>query len=216
MKKNILLLLSILLLTGCTIDYNLEIKNNKIFEDISGSVLEEEYELKEEDTDVNLFYNLLFFDQTPVLNGTDVYNKNIENIDNGVKYNFKHTYKNDFDKSRVINSCFENVDIREEKDYYYVDLSGEFYCLYADKINVNVKTKYAVINHNADNIKDNTYTWIIDKNNKEIHAVISKNIINNTSTESKPNYFRIIGFIVLIILSGITYFMYKKKNSGEI
>ena len=216
MKKNILLLLFIFLLTGCTIDYNLEIEKNRLVENISGTVSKEEYELNEEYADANKIYNLLFTDQTPILNGTDVYDKNIENTSDGVKYNFGYIYKNNYDKSRIINTCFEKVDIREEDDYYYVDLSGDFYCLYTNKINVNVKSNYVVIEHNADKVKDNTYTWIIDKNNKEIHAVISKDLVNNISTESKPNYFRIIGFVVLIVLSVITYFLYKKKNSGEV
>ena len=55
-----------------------------------------------------------------------------------------------------------------------------------------------------------------DKIEVEFRNVDSLKLKTFNSNESKPNYFRIVGFIVLIVLSGITYFLYKKKNSGKI
>lgn len=215
MKKGILFVF-LLLLTGCTIDYNLEIDNNKIKEEMVGTISNEEYEIKEIDTDVNIFYEIVNYDQKSLLNDDEIYNKKIVKNDNGVDYNFKYTYKDNFDKSRLLNTCFEKVDFSETDEYYYASIGGNFYCLYSDKITINVKTDYAIMKNNADKVKNNVYTWILDDNTADIQMIISKKLVNNSNTESKPNFFRIIGFIVLIVLSGITYFLYKKKNSGEI
>lgn len=204
------------MLSGCTIDYDLQIKGNKIIENMSGIILKEEYDIDENDTSINEFYSIVNFDQYPVLNSDDVYNKNIEYIDEGVKYNFRYTYNNNYDKSRIVNTCFENVVFNETDDYYYVDISGDFYCLYSDEIVINVTTDYAVLDSNAAKVNGNKYTWIIDnKYNDGIHFVVSKTVISNNSEDTDgSNVFRIIAFIVLIILSGVTYFLYKKKNNG--
>lgn len=216
--KKIILLIFLLLLTGCTIDYNLEIDKNKIIEEMSGTILKEEYEIKETYTDINLFYQIVNYDQRVFLNDDKIYDKKIVENDDGVGYNFKYTYNENFDKSRLLNTCFEKVDFIETDEYYYADIGGDFYCQYSDEIIINVKTNYVVLNNNANKVKDNVYTWIIDGNTTDIQMVISKTLVNNSNTnaESKPNYFRIIGFIVLIVLSLITYFLYKKKNSGKI
>ena len=112
--------------------------------------------------------------------------------------------------------CFENAVFNETDDYYYVDISGDFYCLYSDEIVINVTTDYAVLDSNAAKVNGNKYTWIIDnKYNDGIHFVVSKTVISNNSEDTDgSNVFRIIAFIVLIILSGVTYFLYKKKNNG--
>lgn len=216
MKKGILLWLLIFLLTGCTVNYDLKIESNKIEENISGSISKDLYEIKETDTDVNIFYSIINFDQYPLLKGNDVYHKTIVNTEDGVDYNFKYKYNNNFDQSRLLNTCFENVVFKESDQYYYVKLSGDFYCLYSDQIVINVNTKYVVFDHNADKVKNNTYTWIIDDNSTEINATISKEIINDLDdVKNKPNYFRIVSFVVLIVLSLITYLLYKKKNSNK-
>lgn len=217
MKKGILLIF-LLLLTGCTIDYNLEIDNKKIREEITGTISKEEYEIKGNHTDMNIFYSIINYEQYPLLNNEDVYDKNIVKNDDEVEYSFKYTYNNNYDKSRLVNTCFEKVDFVETNEYYYANIGGEFYCQYSDEIVINVETDYAVLNNNANKVKDNVYTWIIDGNTADIQMIISKTLVNNSNanTQFKPNYFRIIGFIVLIVLSLITYILYKKKNGDKI
>ena len=46
-KKIFLFLLPILLLTGCTVNYNLTINENSIVETISGTAYKSDYEIKE-------------------------------------------------------------------------------------------------------------------------------------------------------------------------
>ena len=92
-----------------------------------------------------------------------------------------------------------------------------FYCLYNKKINIAVTSNLKVASNNADKIKDNTYIWTIDKNTTDIELVVDKN-----TPYTKPikrgisSTFRIVCFIVLVVLSSLAYILYKKKNSSEI
>ena len=58
MKKKIIMLLSILLLTGCTVNYNLEIDDNILKEKITGTVTKEESKQNSKATDISTIYSL--------------------------------------------------------------------------------------------------------------------------------------------------------------
>ena len=111
----------------------------------------------------------------------------------------------------------DTLSIEEIDNYYSIRLSGNFYCLYSKKINIAVTSNLKVASNNADKIKDNTYIWTIDKNTTNIELVVDKN-----TPYTKPikrgisSTFRIVCFIVLVVLSSLAYILYKKKNSSEI
>lgn len=218
MKKKIFLILLPLLLTGCTINYDLVINENNISETITGSVEKSEYEIKDTDTSLNDFYVLINEDVNPVITENDLYKKNIINTDNGIDYKYTYNYKNNYDKSRIINTCFENHIIDETEDYYNIKLSGQFYCLYSDKIYINVTSNYVVLENNADKVDGNKYKWTIDNSdNVNIALTISKSVRYEEPVKAKAiSTFQIIGLIIFIVLTIITYFLYKKKNSGKI
>lgn len=218
MKKKIFLILLPLLLTGCTINYDLVINENNISETITGSVEKSEYEIKDTDTSLNDFYVLINEDVNPVITENDLYKKKIINTDNGIDYKYTYNYKNNYDKSRIINTCFENHIIDETEDYYNIKLSGQFYCLYSDKIYINVTSNYVVLENNADKVDGNKYKWTIDNSdNVNIALTISKSVRYEEPVKAKAiSTFQIIGLIIFIVLTIITYFLYKKKNSGKI
>lgn len=218
MKKKIFLILLPLLLTGCTINYDLVINENNISETITGSVEKSEYEIKDTDTSLNDFYVLINEDVNPVITENDLYKKNIINTDNGIDYKYTYTYKKNYDKSRIINTCFENHIIDETEDYYNIKLSGQFYCLYSDKIDINVTSNYVVLENNADKVDGNKYKWTIDNyDNVNIALTISKSVKYEEPVKAKVmSTFQIIGLIIFVVLTIITYFLYKKKNSGKI
>lgn len=218
MKKKIFLILLPLLLTGCTINYDLVINENNISETITGSVEKSEYEIKDTDTSLNDFYVLINEDVNPVITENDLYKKNIINTDNGIDYKYTYTYKKNYDKSRIINTCFENHIVDETEDYYNIKLSGQFYCLYSDKIDINVTSNYVVLENNADKVDGNKYKWTIDNyDNVNIALTISKSVKYEEPVKARVmSTFQIIGLIIFIVLTIITYFLYKKKNSGKI
>ena len=218
MKKIIVILISLLLLTGCTIDYNLVIDKDSIKETITGTAYKEEYEVREEDSGLNLFYTYINDDINPLISGDGLYTKDINEIDNGINYKYDFIYKNNYDKSKIINSCFENSNVKETDTYYSIELSGEFYCLYSDKININVISNYVVLENNAKEVNGNKYSWVIDdSSNVNIFLNISKEIKYEEPSKTKfISTFQLVGLIIFVVLTGITYFLYRKKNSGKV
>ena len=96
-KKCFILTALLMLLTGCTINYNLTIDNNSVSESISGSVDKNEYELEDGDTGLNLFYTLIKKDVPALVSGDSLYNKDITETDDGINYNYTYTYRNNID-----------------------------------------------------------------------------------------------------------------------
>ena len=218
MKKIIVVLISLLLLTGCTIDYNLVIDKDSIKETITGIAYKEEYEVREEDSSLNLFYTYINDDINPLISSDGLYTKEIKEIDNGINYKYDFIYKNNYDKSKIINSCFENSNVKETDTYYSIELSGEFYCLYSDKININVISNYVVLENNAKEVNGNKYSWVIDdSSNVNISLNISKEVKYEEPSKTKfISTFQLVGLIIFVVLTGITYFLYRKKNSGKV
>ena len=218
MKNKIIILLSLLLLTGCTVNYNLEINKDTLNETITGTVTKEESSQESNATGLSTVYSIINEDQKPVYNKEELYQKELKESGNNINYTFKYNYNiEDFVNSTIINPCFENKEIEEIDNYYSIRLSGNFYCLYSKKINIAVTSNLKVASNNADKIKDNTYIWTIDKNTTNIELVVDKN-----TPYTKPikrgisSTFRIVCFIVLVVLSSLAYILYKKKNSSEI
>lgn len=216
--KKILIILLPLLLMGCTVNYNLTFNSNSVNEVITGSVRKDEYEIKDTDTGLNDFYILINEDTKALINDDELYKKNIITTDGAIDYEYTYNYKRNYDKSRIINSCFENHLVSETDDYYKIDLSGEFYCLYSNKININVTSNYEVLDSNASEIDGNKYKWVIDSSdNVNISMTVSKKIEYVEPTRAKTmSTFQLVGLIIFVVLSVITYFLYKKKNSDKI
>lgn len=216
MKKKIVLLLSIILLTGCTINYDLDITDGGINETINGKVSKEKVLDDKNEYNMNIYYYLLNNDQPALTNSDDLYTTNIKENKKTYDYTASYTYQNldDLSSSRIINNCFENSSVIDEEDYYSISLSGDFYCLYSDKVKVSIHSDYAIISSNADKTNNNTYTWTLEEDKTDIELILSKDIKYQKS-ETKTSSIRIISFIILIILVTITYLLYKKKNSND-
>lgn len=216
MKKIILLIILCFLLTGCTINYNLKIEDDYFIETIKGNVLTEEIKENKEKPDENLFYNLLSTNQPAVTtNNNLIYNKTISQNKDSIDYIYSFKYDEyTFNNSRLLNECFEHFSFVQKDNMYTLLASGDFYCSYTDEIKINIKTDYPVIINNANEVKDNTYTWII-KNDKtkdlELYISIDKSgtYTNNTS---KSNMIKTTCFFILIILSSICIFIIKRKE----
>ncbi len=76
MKNKIIILLSLLLLTGCTVNYNLEINKDTLNETITGTVTKEEKSSQESNaTGLSTVYSIINEDQKPVYNKEELYQK---------------------------------------------------------------------------------------------------------------------------------------------
>lgn len=222
MKKNIFILLCMfILLTGCSSEYNLTFGNNKIKENIKATILDSDIPVltpEEAAAGISLDDPITPFienDQYPYLNNFDIiYDKKVDKTDNLTTINFDYIYDSieDYKKSAIYNSCFENSTISENRNGYSISFNGKFYCLYGNELTINVKSNNEVISSNADKVSGNTYTWKINKNNSsdvDIHMEISKraNAVNYTIT--------IILAIIGVILVVVGLFVYSKIKNRE-
>lgn len=210
MKKILVLLVLILLTTGCQASYDIEISDSNIKEKIvinvpssldsnskatiTDFIESEAYPLLGEQKD-SIFYDIF-----------------LDNISGGIQYTLNYSYKNnEIKNSKVINECFEKVYIDETDDYYMFDITGEFYCLNKNnKIDITVKTANEMYDHNAkEHNLMNTYKWEINKENKDdvdIKFVVLKNNIRGKEIKKTTSLFVNILFVLgltLVILGGI-------------
>ncbi len=222
MKKLLYILLLLVCLTGCSTQYNLEISNEGIKETIVSTILDSEIPVQTKE-EINAHIEL---DDpiTPFINGEHYpfsnnqekkYNKDVKKENNSTIVTLKYDYKFDeYKNSRAFKECFENKTFDYDKNGYLLQMTGKFYCLYGDKIEINIKTNNKVNSHNADKVSGNTYTWIINKDNMN-KADIKINISKESAYQMHIIMIILDIFGVIIIVVGYT--AYKKiKNRDEI
>ena len=215
MKKILFILITCLLLTGCTVNYNLEINDNNFKETITGSVLNKELDTNNS-TSINNYSFLLSEEQPSFYKNENIfYNKTTNNAQDRIDFDYNYIFnENNFNNSRIINECFNNHVYEYKDNKYYLVVSGKFNCNYSETTNINITTDYNVTSNNAQKIKNNTYTWTINENNKDnIYFFITINKTNKSSFNLSWNTFKTIGLIIIILLSSICiYFIKKDKN----
>lgn len=218
MKKviYIIILLTLIMPIECKASYNLEINDNLFKESINYTFNPNDMSIEEtlNIEDINHYDMPAFYrDSYDSLNKSVTYRGNKVNID----INYDYTSDN-FDNAYFLNLCFDNHIFDSESDYYYIELVGNFSCLYAPSVDINIITDYMVIDTNAVK-KGNKYTWTLtDDNSRDVNMYIKidKYKDNSSSSNKFLKGFRIVGLIILIILSLLTYLLYRKKNSDEI
>ena len=199
--KKILLILTILLLTGCNCDYEVELNSKTVKENIKIDIQNSELEDYSEDASIGDDASFLIdTDINPLIGNEDViYDKEVNDTNYGKEIILKHAFTSDDYKklSYFLNTCFENTHFEYRDGAYEIKLSGYFYCLYGDEVNIKVKSNNLF--KSANGKKDGTnYSWTIDKSNYE-NVDISLQI----SDESKVrNYI----YIIIAIIAGIVIF----------
>lgn len=209
MKRYFLILLLIVFISGCSSSYNLFISDDNFKEEIYTNfedvVIYDASPGIERDDQVTPFIEN---DQYPFKNNRDIiYQKNVSDDRKNVelKYNFK---PEEFNQASSMNLCFDDVDYKYNKEYFEFNLSGSFYCLYSDEIDINIITNNKVLSNNADSVKGNIYTWKINSNN-----------VDNVSIQIKikryEKYQYLFLCVVIFILIGsiiVGYRIFKKRN----
>ena len=108
---------------------------------------------------------------------------------------------------------FKNTD-----EFIAIKASGKFSCMYDNnKININITTDKYVSSNNANLVNKNTYTWKIDRSNRDdvsIKATIMKNMADK-EVEPKvifKNVFKAI-MVFLLICGGIYLYLQIEKGN---
>jgi len=248
MKKLKLLILTILittLCTGCTIEYNINITNDKIIEEINVTDTILNNRSKNDIlTHYNMWYptyvNFIKEGETIEIEGYDqkidnieYHNKNINEIDNGYKYTYKYTYPIEkYYDSYVLATTFIESTVHNNSETLVLRTSKEnLLCQYdyfeSVKVNINIDPEIYELNYtNSTNINNNTYTWILDKNNcndSQVILTLNKKDLNiqsssPTVTQRKEKnymlYIFLVGILIIVFIGYKLFMKFKDKNNG--
>ncbi|MCM1370355.1 MAG: hypothetical protein NC181_00480 [Clostridium sp.] len=169
--KKFLIVLSLLLFTGCTAEYNININDS-----IKESII-----LNNIPIDLYSDYNKRTFlaFQSDIKNIPDYatqedYKKfelyNIEDTSKGNIKSLKLMYDfnlENFNDSGAVNTCYDTVNILTNDNVVTISTTNNFNCFNyydeLDSIKINITTDYKVIQTNSDKKSGKTYTWEIDK-----------------------------------------------------
>ena len=237
-KRMVILLLMLMITTGCTCEYNLKIENGTYKENIileSTDTEEIASFNKQWNISTNKTINNLGLDpsseEIPIDN---VYNYNLT----GNKLTFNYDFnQNEYKYSTAISKCYNNFSISNYNNRTIISTSSNPTCFVdypnLTKVTIKITVDEKVISNNADTINNNTYIWILTKDSKKaINLVIGEGIEsasptnsvttttkNNNSflTNNKKDYTLIIFCGILLVLTLIGYLIYMviKKNENN-
>ena len=235
MKKRILIILTLLLTTGCTCEYNLTINGNTYDEEVI-IIGENVEEISQFDNEWQIPINKEEYNN---MAGSDSeYNPNGEIYDYSISSN-NLTFKNNFSKtnynsSTAVSNCYNKLTLTNYNDTIILSTSPKVDCF--DKyptltnIKVNIKVDKPVISNNADIVNGNIYTWNISKNdinNKSINLILQNNNLNKGNETETPNETKLkinngryeiyILLIIILVIAFIGYrwfIKFKEKNNN--
>ena len=239
--KLILILLFSLIMSGCTVNYNITITEDSFDEEVivndfvttTRNITDiantyDEYYPREitELTELNNLIcekledcyakNLLLQNDTGYMYSLNN-NNQLEKLNNTPTWLFANNTKSFLDNN-------DNIIISTSKGLKYFDLAPDL-----TSVIITIKTDLAVTNSNADLVNNNEYTWLFSRDNylnKNIFISITKNkeeeenpdnedIPDSQNTEENNSIINIIliivGFLVYIILMIL---ILKKKNKN--
>ncbi len=213
--KKIIVFICLILLTGCTATYEINIKDDKITEKLTAI---ETNQLIFDDRNDSGWTIRDMFDAT--VNSIDdrFSNKNgkIKSINSDDKLGIEYTNTiNSIENSSILNQCYINPRVTVNGSEVTLDTGFNFKCYEyyenLETIKIVLKTNYKVISTNADEESNGKYIWNFTKDsNKQIKFTYDKSVTNNST-----NMYLIIIVIFVIIIVGITGYVIIRKNKNS-
>lgn len=206
--KSLLICVSCLIfISGCSIKYNLNVKDFEENFDVNNILINSDNEFVSP-TDIVFQgrpYNIEFLSSTELIS-----QQRWQNLD---AYLENSILINDYiDKDAIeINGKIVSFkfSLKSGTDLF-INSIGK-----VDNIEFSLEIPYFVINHNANKVSKNKYTWIIND--------IENQVIEIKFDMSKPADFikkiilySIIGIVVIVLICVIIYFVNKNKKANEI
>lgn len=225
--KIFILVLTLLLLSGCSVNYNLDFNGNEFIEEsfignLNKDSDEYKYWLDGKNLPIPAFYDAVGTPEEEFDSSSEYHKQTVNEEQFSLKYtynmqNFKDVYSG--------NLCYEYFKIfnGDEEKQIGIATSKEFLCFSSfpnlDEVTINIKTNHKVISHNADEVKKNKYkgdiySWNITKDNadnKPINIVFSKNY-------QKTNPFLVILIVsisLMLILFIVGIFLIKHRRNNK-
>ena len=213
--KYLLLIAFVLVLTGCSADYELTYEDGVFTEDIT---IYEDKGL--ENGEILSVTSIQKNDPKIQIDDNNYYE--INHSSNNDKNILKLHYKYDdisFSDSKVIKECFQTKTVMDKDKFYSVNLSGDITCEYLEKATITLKSDRKVLDSNATkkDEKNGIYKW--DKIPEEgINFLISKELKKeekiSTNKEMIPLPVKII-IAVLVLITAVFAIRYLKTRVNE-
>ncbi len=197
--KYFLLTCFVLLLSGCSFEYNVEItpdnigeSNNIYIENVNKSNIEKNV------YDLILKYvgsfDELGVEKSKIIKKNDIYGMSFYR-----NFNFS-----DYKNLSTFSLCYDNYKIVNNGNRVVIATSKEFKCFdkfeELDDVIINITTDLDVISSNADYVDNNKYTWFINKDNandKSISFIFDNN--RKIKIEKSIGAFGIVVISLLVI-----------------
>lgn len=220
MKKILFLIIALLLITGCSVNYNLTINEDlTILEEASLTGTDDFFANYYKTTKKNVIKDSLeLYKDILKTNG---YNYEfIENDTPYVKVNKKYNNIGSYTKESILfNNYFDEVKYTEDGNLKKIETVGfnennpdDPNRFYVRKLSISITCPYKVKNHNARNVnkKTNTYYYELNSNSSKILLEF------DSSKKFNPNSDTILIIIICILViigAWVTiYILNKKKN----
>ena len=244
MKKIFILFIFTFLLTGCNANYDIEIYNNKVKEDMQYISTDSstwdspaQYGINYRDLVLASYeYPYPAFYSTVVDENDSVKIEGVEYYDNklisdsyqlGQKLSYHKFTLENFNDSSIAKKCYKYFNVIEEEETIIISTSLENKCFNEytslNSITVNLKTNHKVVSSNADIVKGYHHTWNLTRENKDDAAIsitLKKDeYIFNYENEFVKKILTIIIIAGIIVgVSSVTYLLFKnkRKNLNEI
>lgn len=237
-KRFALLAVLIILMTGCSINYTIEIKDNKIIETIDGyetdiaraglgdPSFQEIVNIYSGDKELLTSYELLTSDDSCTTN-CKYYDKNtiINSNEVSLLFNATHTF-DEYSDSTIPNNYISGFKTEKNGDLLTISSSGNWSLLESyptlDDIVIKVKTDYEVESTNATKDADGNYVWKVNKNtgNKKIYITVNTAYKIGEREENNKKVMITIALVVSLILLVLLFIGYslnqKRKNNNRL
>ena len=219
--KGIIFVSSLFLMTGCSVDYHMEIYNDVIREDIfvgekDSTVLQDAS--KKQEIEENIVWTYDYWkamDDSPY---------QLKKVFEPLKFGLEIKGKSKLQpmKSLVtVNNCYTHFNVIEMEEKYLISTSNKNLCFdyyeNLDVVNIHISTNHKVSMYNADQVEKDTYTWTITRDNfenKSIQLEIFKDkyVWNYKNRVVKRGILAILILVLILTISVVSYKIYINRK----
>ncbi len=202
--KFILITMCLILLSGCTATYEINIKDDKVIEKLS--LIERDVTLFDKVSDTG---STLRQDFDALLNNDDIFSKkNYEmkslNDSNQLGIEYSSSWAKTIVNSSILNQCYDDFNIEIYKGIVTIETGNNFKCYdyyeNLDTIRVVFKTNHKVISTNALEKDGDSYIWNFNEES-------NKNIRISYYEDKMDSSFDLVTIMLILTVLGIVGFI---------
>lgn len=217
MKKILIIIISILFLSGCTATYEVNIKDDKIIEKLT--LIENDVTLFDKKNDTGWTLRETFDSLVNHENefSKDPYDVKSLNTNDTLGIQYTSSSAKSILNSSILNQCYINPKVTTIDGIVTIDTGTNFKCYEyydnLDTIKIVFKTNHEVVSTNSTQKDGNSYIWNFTKDsNKNIKISYYESEIQKSINIS----FIIITISIIVILGIIIYLISRKiKNTNK-